>query len=101
MTDVIIGETMPDLDTYTTICNGRFNAIEETNRKIADNVTEIKQKIFNGHSEAITSIQNDIRAMREGAEKRKRSKSLFARDIILTLLGSGGIVSLILMQIFR
>ena len=92
---------MPDLDIYEKICSGRFTSIENRQTTMAADVTAIREKIFNGHSSAITPIQEDIKRMREISEQRKRSKSLFIRDIILTLLGGGGIISMILTQVLR
>jgi SUMO ligase MMS21 Smc5/6 complex component len=90
-----------ELKVYHEICKDRFDKLENELDDVKSVVGAIREKIFNGHTHAIMEIQADIKSMRESAEVRKRSKALFARDVILTLLGSGGIVSLILMQIFR
>jgi CRISPR/Cas system CMR-associated protein Cmr1 (group 7 of RAMP superfamily) len=90
-----------DLKVYQTVCKDRFTKLETEIDAINVTVGEIHAKIFNGHTHAIESIQNDMREMKQLAEVRKRSRSLFVRDVILTLLGSGGIISLILMQVFK
>lgn len=90
-----------ELKVYHEICKDRFDKLESELDGVRDTVGAIHAKIFNGHTHAIAEIQSDINAMKQTAEVRKRSKALFARDIILTLLGSGGIVSLILMQLFK
>ena len=90
-----------DLKVYQTVCKDRFNKLETDIDKVNVAVGEIHAKIFNGHTHAIENIQNDMREMKQLAEVRKRSRSLFVRDVILTLLGSGGIISLILMQVFK
>ena len=90
-----------ELKVYHEICKDRFDKLEGELDGVRETVGEIRQKIFNGHTHAIESIQTDIKSMREATEVKKRSRSLFVRDVILTLLGGGGIVSLILTQIFR
>jgi len=90
-----------ELQVYETVCKDRFTKIETDIDTVKVAVGEIHAKIFNGHTHAIEGIQNDMREMKELDKVRKRSRSLFVRDIILTLLGSGGIISLVLMQIFK
>ena len=89
------------LEVYRTMCDKRFSNIEEKQDAMATDITAIKVKMFNGYSHSIESIQADIKEMRKEAEGRKRSRSLLVRDVILTLLGSGGIISMILMQLLK
>ena len=90
-----------ELKVYHEICKDRFDKLEGELDGVRETVVAIREKIFNGHTHAIMGIQADINEMKQATKERKRSKALFARDIILTLLGSGGIVSLILMQLFK
>ena len=90
-----------ELKVYHEICKDRFDKLEGELDEVKETVGAIREKIFNGHTHAIMGIQADINAMKQSSKVRKRSRALFARDIILTLLGSGGIVSLILMQVFK
>jgi hypothetical protein len=90
-----------ELKVYHGICKDRFDKLETEIDDVKSTVGAIREKIFNGHTRAIDGIQSDIREMRQAAGERKRSRALFVRDIILTLLGSGGIASLILMQLFK
>jgi len=84
--------TLSDLDVYERICVPRFAAIEANQKELSDDVHAIREKLFNGLSGAIERIE-------ASTAERKRSKALMIRDVILTLLGSGGIVSLILMKL--
>lgn len=88
-----------NMDVYTTICAPRFKTIEDRQEAMLKDVGDIKQKLFNGMSDALVDIRSDIKDMKETQEKRKRSRSLWVRDIILTLLGSGGIISFLLPHI--
>lgn len=88
-----------NIEVYRDFCNPRFGEIERNQEQMQRDISDIKIKLFNGMSSSIAEIKDDMKEMRATQEKRKRSRSLWVRDIILTLLGSGGIISLIITYI--
>lgn len=92
---------MDQIEVYRTMCDIRFSNIERKQDSMAEDINAIKVKIFNGYAKAIGRIEEDIKEMRVEATSRKRSRSLLIRDVILTLLGGGGIISFVLSQVFR
>jgi dGTP triphosphohydrolase len=92
---------LSDLDVYERICVPRFATIEKNQEKLADDVHEIREKLFNGMDKSIVTIEKTLVDMATDQKQRKRSRALWARDLILTLLGSGGIMSLILMRVIQ
>jgi t-SNARE complex subunit (syntaxin) len=74
---------MSDLIQQLEVVNTRIGRLE-------DNVSKIRERLFNGHTELIKGIKDDIHAMKEQEEKRKRNRWLIVKDIFLLLIGSGG-----------
>ena len=87
---------LSDLDVYERICIPRFAAIEANQKELTDDIHAIREKLFNGFSERMDKMGESVDKMNEREENRKRSRALIIRDVLLAVIGGGGILSLII-----
>lgn len=87
---------MSDVDVYTNFCGPRFKSLEDNQKDMSEEIHEVREKLFNGMSDAIVRMSEDMAEMKKERERWNRSKARLIRDILLMLVGSGGIVSLVL-----
>jgi len=93
--------TLSEVEVYSTFCSHRFRKLEENQDIMSDDIKAVREKLFDGMSDALISMSKDIAEMKEEREKWNKSKARIVRDVLLMLLGSGGIVSLILMELWK
>ena len=74
--------------------------LENNQNVMSEDIHAIREKLFDGMSDALISMSKDISEMKQEREKWNKSKARLVRDVLLMLLGSGGIVSLILMKLW-
>ncbi len=84
------------MQVHRDVCLPKFKKLEDNQDKLQEDVSKIREKLFNGMSEALVSMKDDIKDMKMRDENRKRSRSLLVRDVLLTLVGGGGLVSMVL-----
>ena len=86
---------------YAQFCKERFQTLEANQGIMTTELTEIKVRLFNGFGDTIIATQKDIAEMKKWREGWNRSKARFARDVLLMLLGAGGVASYVLPLIFK
>ena len=84
------------IEVHEKMCLPRFEKIEGNQKEMQRDIGVIREKIFNGFSDSIARIESDVSEMKQREEKRKRSRALMVRDIMLALIGGGGIISLVI-----
>ena len=91
---------MSEIDVYNNFCGPRFKSLEDNQRDMSEEIHEVREKLFNGMSDAIVRMSEDMADMKKERESWNRSKARFVRDLLLMLVGAGGIVSLLIEKVF-
>ena len=87
---------MPNMGIYKGVCEPKFEKIEAGQKELSEDIRVIREKLFNGFSERVERIDAAVTQINEREEMRKRSRSSVIRNVVLSLIGTGGIISLII-----
>ena len=86
---------MAEADLHQQVCSPRFERIEKRLDDMADEVTDLKVN-FSSLPETIKAIKDDVSNIRVMEEKRRRSRGDILIKVLLMVLGSGGVLSMVL-----
>jgi len=87
---------MSELEMYNQFCKPQFDTIAENQEAMAEDIGKIQVKLFNGMGTSIDIIQKDVAEMKKERERWNQSKARLARDVLLFLVGSGGLAGYII-----
>ena len=91
---------MPDLEMYNNVCIHEFSEIKETQKEMGCDIGRIKEKLFDGMSEAIVEIKDDLKEMRKDVGNKPSGKAMTLRRIlevatvalVMSLIIGGGLL---------
>lgn len=75
---------MDEHQIYTKFCRPRFEAVEKHQAQIAEDVSAIRGKVFNGYGEAIKDVREDMNDLRKWMHEELKS----LRGWLMGLIGT-------------
>ena len=87
---------MSELEMYNQFCKPQFDTVEKNQDAMAKDISKIQVRLFNGMGKSIERIERDVADMKQERNRWNRSKARIARDVLLLMVGSGGLAGYII-----